>query len=832
VSALGRPYAPGRPRWLALAGRPEVRWLSAAFALALGLRLIFALAVSRVQLVWDAASYWSQTQQIRATGCYALGYCDPGSSPAGGVAHAVDTVFFSKNGLLPLLDGVALSVLPNTVTSALVLFAILDALACVMIAVIVLRLGGPLWAAVLAAVLAGVYVPGIIGDGSFLQQPLIRFGLTATAFGYACALTSERHRRAWVIAGTCALAVVAFSSQTTRPLMWAVAAAVIAIAASSRATRDIARMQLQASVVLGVLVVAGMVLIAVIWPAHSLADAVTNVGLGLSTSGTATGQVTVLSFPHFWPTDAWPFFADSNTTGTLFGDFAGDPVRFVGRLLYGTYANWRYPDLLYFQEFGLGRGGQVLQHLLLVIPGFAGLAWLIGQSGRRRLVGAVVLVIALLISLLAGLVSVEPRRVGALVPLLALGAACFVWSLSGRRAWGRRELLGGAALTACALAWLVSLPALLSVLPLAPVAGHLVLVLARTAAVVAAATWLLLDWRRRWDGFAIVPPAALGAALVLLVLGSELSQGDWRAWSTTIREPVRQQVDGLRLSPGLQPWLAADFGSPRDAAAAAIYVDGRLVKPAGQPMRRWQADGEMLRWPPYEDLARMGAAERPRTWMAIPLDRETLSGGRATIEVRPPRGGIALAGDYAPNGSSSYDGPALDPFFGGLSLWRWIWNGREPRIPVAQDLGARYTSSRDDGRYRLYISQQPFGSRTNVLQGTAATPVTASTAACPGGTRYATTADGEPGNPWLCQQTGGGLTYHLADGTAVGTSTAAALAKHAPRGSVVDRVTSSKGSVELVSGGGPLLIANLRSPGGELLYSLGFSYPAVLPTYT
>jgi hypothetical protein len=55
--------------------------------------------------------------------------------------------------------------------------------------------------------------------------------------------------------------------------------------------------------------------------------------------------------------------------------------------------------------------------------------------------------------------------------------------------------------------------------------------------------------------------------------------------------------------------------------------------------------------------------------------------------------------------------------------------------------------------------------------------------------------------------------------------------RQAPRGTVVDRVRSSAGTVELVSGGGPLLIANLRSPSGALLYSLGFSYPAVLPSY-
>jgi hypothetical protein len=831
VSATGRSWAPaGRLRFPVLPERPALLWLSAVFALALGLRLWFAVAVSRVEIVWDAASYWSETQQIRATICYSLGYCDPGASPAGGVEHTIDTVFFSKNGLLPLIDGIALTVLPNSVTTALVGFAILDALACVMIGVVVLRLGGPLPVAVLAAFLAGVYVPGIVGDGSFLQQPLIRFGLTATVCSYSCAFTADRHRRTFVIAGTCSLVLVAFSSQTTRPLLWAIAAAVIAIAWLRPSTRDIARMQLRASAIVALLLLAGAVLITVLWPSHSFTGALTNIGLGLSTSGTAVGQVTVLSFPHFWPTDAWPFFEHSNSTGSVFSDVAAAPVDFVSRTAYSTYANWRYPDLLYFQEFGLGLGGQVVQHLLVVIPGFVGLAWLIGLTGARRQVGAVVLVTVTLISLLAGLVSVEPRRVGALVPLLALGAACFVWSITRRRSWSRFEVVGAAIAIVCVATWLVSLPSLLAILSVSPALGHALLVIARIGATAAVGAWLLEDWRRRWPGFSILAPAALGAVLLTLATTSQFIE--WRAWNKTIREPIRQHVDGLALRPGLSPWLIVDFATPREAAAATIYVDGTLVKDSGVPMRRWQVDGEMLRWPPYEDLKRMGVEEEPRTWSAVPLDADLLDGGSATIEVRPPRRGITIAGDFDVNGSSLYSGPAVDPSFGGFSLWRWIWNARDPRIPFDQDLGARYTSSGSDGRYRIYISQQPFGDRTNVLQDSKPTAVAASTSACPGGTRYATTADATPGNPWLCLQEDGALAFHLADGTRLGESPATVLTSRAPRGTVLDRVRSPAGSVELVSGGGPLLIANFRSRDGEVAYSLGFSYPAVLPTYT
>ena len=501
-----------------------------------------------------------------------------------------------------------------------------------MIAVVVLRLGGPLWVAgARRRCSPPLYVPGIVGDGSFLQQPLIRFGLTATVCFYACALTTVRYRQAFVLAGTAALVLVAFSSQTTRPLLWIVAAAVIGIAARRGSTREIAWMQLRAIAVVAAAMYAGALLIATVWPKHSFLAAFTNVGLGLSTSGTAAGQVTVLSFPHFWPTDAWPFFADANATKSLFGDVRSSPLDFAAWTAYGTYANWRFPDLLYFQEFGLGTTGQVVQHVALVATGFAGLAWLIGQAGARRLIGAVVLVTVALISVLAGLVSVEPRRVGALVPLLALGAACFAWSLARRRAWGRFDLAGAVALTVCAAAWLAPVPTGL----VSPEAGFAVLLLVRTAATAAVGAWLLADWRRRWDGFSIAAPAALGALLLLIVVGAQLRGGDWRAFDATFHAPIRQEVDALRLDAGKQPWLVADFGTPQEAQASAISVNGQVVKPAGAPMRRWQVDGALLGWVPYAELERMGVEEEPRTWMAVPVDPQALAGARAVDRGAP-----------------------------------------------------------------------------------------------------------------------------------------------------------------------------------------------------
>ena len=257
----------------------------------------------------------------------------------------------------------------------------------------------------------------------------------------------------------------------------------------------------------------------------------------------------------------------------------------------------------------------------------------------------------------------------------------------------------------------------------------------------------------------------------MIVVGAQLRGGDWRAFDATFHAPIRQEVDALRLDAGKQPWLVADFGTPQEAQASAISVNGQVVKPAGAPMRRWQVDGALLGWVPYAELERMGVEEEPRTWMAVPVDPQALAGARLSIEVRPPAGGATIAADHAGGDASTYDGPALDPFFTGFSLWRWIWNGHDPRIPYAQDLGGRYTSSRsDDGRYRIYVSQQPFGARTNMLQGVMPPAAGAATEGCKAGERYATTADAIAGNPWLCQESGGGIAYYDAAGHRLGAS--------------------------------------------------------------
>ena len=747
--------------------RRDVRSLLGLFGLALALRLIFVLAVSRIQIVWDADRFWGHAQAIRASMCDSLPICQAAPGPRIGLREAGYLVVFSKDGVMPLLQGVVLTVFPNSVTTALVGVALLDALTCVMIATIVLRLGGPLWAAILGGGLMAVYVPGIIGDGSFLQQPLIRFGLVGTVWCYSCAFTSDRHARRWVRAGTGFLLLVAFASESTRPLLWIVPAAVIAFTALRPRTRPIAWMQVHASgYAAGGLFVAALAITLAL--GHTFAEALTHLALGLSSSGTASGQTTVLSFRDFWPSDAWEYFADSNSTQSLMHDFLRAPGTFTKLWAYSTYANWRYPDFLYFQHFLLGSRGQTVEHLAIVVPGFAGLGWLIGQPGPRRLIGAIALVTIGAISIIASVISVEPRRVGALMPLAALGAACFVWSFAHRRVWRRFELAGVAALAALVVTWAASVPDVLSLFPISPYYAHGLLVLARTAATALLAAWVLLDWRRHWRGFAITLPAGLGAFLLLLVAGSQFYGGEWRAWSATIHDPIRQQIDGLRAQPHLQPWLVADFATSHDAIAAAIYVNGRLLKPPGTRMSRWQIDGRLIGWDAYAALEKM-SGRVPHTWLAIPLGAKDLAASTMRVEIRPPHAGLRLSGDYTVGRGSRYAGPSVDPSLANLSFWRWGWNGQDPRIVRDQDLGARYASSafdghawragdlspafgRQSGRFRIYVTQQPFGPRTNVLEGPSS-PDPLPPSRCAPGTGGFTTATAGARSPYACART-------------------------------------------------------------------------------
>jgi hypothetical protein len=132
----------------------------------------------------------------------------------------------------------------------------------------------------------------------------------------------------------------------------------------------------------------------------------------------------------------------------------------------------------------------------------------------------------------------------------------------------------------------------------------------------------------------------------------------------------------------------------------------------------------------------------------------------------------------------------------------------------------------------VFVSQQPFGPRTNLLdRRTPLLSMNPPPSDCGRGRRYATTADATPGAPFLCAEPGGKIAYYTAGGARLGASDPNAFRHALGANVVVDRAASSKGSVELLSVGGPLFVANVYGPGHRLSYSLGFAYPAVPPTY-
>ena len=313
-----------------LPDRQAVTQLAPLFLVAFGLRLLFAFGPGRVPVIWDAAAYWGEAERIRGSLCASLHFCHAAAHQRAGVGDTADIVLFSKSGLLPLLQGAAMTVLPNSPATAQVLFALLDAGVCVMVAAVLLRLGAPRWIALLAGLIQAFYVPGIVGSAAFLQQPLIRFGLVAWVLAEAYAFTSSPQRQQrWVALAAAALVVVAFASQSTRPLLWLLPAAAVVLASLMPGGRVVAVAHLRIWAGIAGVLVAGAAVIALLPSGHSFLEALTNLGLGLSTSGTAAGQVTVLGFSHFWPSDAWTFFKGANSTESLLSDFGRAPVEFA-----------------------------------------------------------------------------------------------------------------------------------------------------------------------------------------------------------------------------------------------------------------------------------------------------------------------------------------------------------------------------------------------------------------------------------------------------------------------------------------------------------------------
>src|SRR5262249_40374040 len=137
-------------------------------------------------------------------------------------AEVVRSVTVSREGLPPLFFGGLLTFLPVDPKSIYAVIALMDSLVCLMAMKIVGRCGGTLWVSALTGLVYATNIPVVVGTGAFLQQPFIRFWLTATIFAYTLAFTSsdDRQMRRCYLAGTLAGIALGFSSTTTHPLLW------------------------------------------------------------------------------------------------------------------------------------------------------------------------------------------------------------------------------------------------------------------------------------------------------------------------------------------------------------------------------------------------------------------------------------------------------------------------------------------------------------------------------------------------------------------------------------------------------------------------------------
>jgi hypothetical protein len=570
---------------------------------------------------------------------------------------------------------------------------------------------------------------------------------------------------------------------------------------------------------------------------------------GLTASGGVGGQSTVVTFEHLWQPEDWGKLG-RNTSETILKDFTKSPLKFVELWNFSLISNWRYPDYVYFQVYVLDYDGQKLQHNLLLLLGLAGLAGLLGRPGVIRQVIVLTLIVGLAASLLYSMITIEPRRLAVLSPFLAVGVGAFSWGVASllrvgaRRFWEMREApmlrWGLLVLLTTGLIWIVPLSALVESVPSAAGAVHVAMVLVQAIALVVAVAAACELARLLSPTYRSLLPTLAVAALMGSLVFAQLTDPDWRGWTANVNTTVRQtitQVDGAEY---LHPWLLVDPVTPAGLESATIVVDGRVVKGVGDKMYPWRAGVPPL-WFAYGDLMRMANPAPPlRTWQAIPLPRDLVNDGAATVEIRPGGAPLALHGDYLDAPDAPYVGPLITPWYDGSSFWRWQWNASDPRIFATQDFGSRnYDSSflvsgapsaedavwaRPPGLYRIFLTWEAFGPRSNALL--SLDPASAGEApTCEAGTLL---AGEDPALPFVCID-GTKVTYYLSESTPLGTSDISKYAHPFAPYDLMDRIQAPDGRVDVVgamrrtpSGTDSMFVANTYNTRGNLIYSSGF----------
>jgi hypothetical protein len=667
---------------------PDKLW-PALIALLVGVslfaRLYFVFAVSEIQPVADTEATWVNSLAWRDLVCESAPHCDPQTYDVTVYPTSLyDTnrlIFLTRTGISTFVFGSLLTVLPTEPESIYCFYILLDTLVILMSIHLMRLLGMPWWAICIGVLIQAVYIPVLIGTGTLLQQPFIRFALVLALWGYALAFA--KGRTLWFLAGTVGAVTLGFINYTNRPLMWLLLLGMIIL--SIRRKRSSYAI-LQAACI-GLLSLG----LAVVMFVGDFQEQWKLVYFGLGDSDEVT---TPISFEHFWAPDNWWHSTSVNQTDTLFQDFREAPVDFLFGWNYSLAANWQYPDTLYFQKFVLGFGGQHIQHILIVVLGLLGLAWLAGRRSEAWLdqwfIVAGIALVCLYVTLSVSLVSVEPRRVAVLLPFLAMGGAGLFWSLTGIR---REGLILAGGMGSTLVLWLLPFDLWSQLVSAADETAYLLLVLLRVVDTIGTIVICFVLWRRSDPSF---QPRLSGLFLVGALLVAGMAQlypaHDWRTKANEIEGSVEIALPGQTARADAWQWLVLDAGNPDDIDS--IFINGTLVKSPESPLWAWRTPSD----PNYSVLfAQFANTEiNYHTWLAYPLSPDLLTSEELTVRIEMD--GI-LYGDYGERV------PSPDPV--GYSIWRWQWNTNDPRI-LSWDIPKQ-------SDYRVYLVQANFGPEDNRL---------------------------------------------------------------------------------------------------------------------
>lgn len=580
-------------------------------------RLWFVFEVSTIQPMADTGAAWHEALSFREWVCKSAPYCERNVYEVDYSTSFYDTaslVFLTRTGVTSVVFGTLITIFPTDPKTIYVFYILLDTLVILMTIDLMRRLGLSSWAIVAGVFLQATYIPLLIGSGTLLQQPFIRFALILAVWGYSRAMAAPRRAELWLLAGMFGALTLGFLNYTNRPLMWVFLIGGLAWSLWQGRRRLVG---LQTAVILLLVATLASVIIGA-----EFGDYTMQIFLGVGDAKYAA-VTTPVTYDYFWPVDVWWNQFNYGNSGSLFSDFQAQPKQFLFNLNYSLWANYQYPDILYFQKFLLNLAAQTRQHHIYLLLGLAGwIGYLARQSWRRELL--LIGIAFAYVGLTAALISVEPRRVTAVIPFILMGAGAFFTMPEGRFRWWRSGL-------ALACFGLVA-------------------------------------------GLAFIHPAARSerASRVSGTVEAVLPTPDETLW----------------------PWVVLD-ASPEDAQGATLSINGQVIKSAGEPMLAWRA-----RIPAKQDYSWLFRAfsnttVEYQTWLAYPVPRDLLTSD--TTSVRIELDGVLYRRKV---GQPS-------PWLDGYSLWRWQWNGHDPRI---------FAWPEDDSEpASVYLVGESFGPQNDIL---------------------------------------------------------------------------------------------------------------------